>query len=221
MRVAMTDVRDDLVRRLYRGDDPFVGFPAELYPLDKQGWQSEHRYLVQAVDEVLPRIVVEVGVWKGASVITLARRMKERRLDGVVIAIDTWLGSVENWLDDRWFPSLLLQHGRPQFHNTFMANIISEGLQDYVLPLPLDSLNAVQIVRHLKLSIDVMHLDAGHDYALVSADLREWWPLVRPGGILIGDDYSKRWPDVMKAFDELFPALEQHGGKCRVRKPLA
>jgi predicted O-methyltransferase YrrM len=37
--------------------------------------------------------IVEIGVWKGSSVITLASKMKELNLDGVVIAVDTWLGA--------------------------------------------------------------------------------------------------------------------------------
>jgi hypothetical protein len=59
------------------------------------------------------------------------------------------------------------------------------------------------------------------------ADLQAWWPLVRPGGILIGDDYNTNgvWPEVREAFDEFFGHLrlmpfDVLPPKCRVRKPL-
>ena len=38
-------------------------------------------------------------------------------------------------------------------------------------------------------SLDFVYLDARHDYASVSEDLRTWFPMLRPGGILAGHDY--------------------------------
>lgn len=38
-------------------------------------------------------------------------------------------------------------------------------------------------------SLDFVYVDAGHDKKSVSEDLRAWWPKVREGGLLIGDDY--------------------------------
>ena len=38
-------------------------------------------------------------------------------------------------------------------------------------------------------SLDFVYLDARHDAASVTDDLRSWWPLVRPGGLIAGHDY--------------------------------
>jgi hypothetical protein len=81
------------------------------------------------------------------------------------------------------------------------------------------------VLRHHNVIADVIHIDAGHDYRSVKTDLQIWWPLLRPGGILIGDDYitddHNPWPGVRQAFDEAFgSALEHDGGKCRVRKAV-
>jgi hypothetical protein len=72
----MTKVRDTLVSRMWRGHDPFLNFPARLYRQDHQGWGSSHPYLTEAIEELRPAVVVEVGVWKGGSVISLASKMK-------------------------------------------------------------------------------------------------------------------------------------------------
>lgn len=39
-------------------------------------------------------------------------------------------------------------------------------------------------------SLDFVYIDADHRAAAVSADLRAWWPKLRQGGVLFGDDYG-------------------------------
>ena len=51
-------------------------------------------------------------------------------------------------------------------------------------------------------SLDLLFVDAGHDYASVRADLAAWVPKLRPGGWLVCDDYEEKWPGVVRAVDE-------------------
>ena len=39
-------------------------------------------------------------------------------------------------------------------------------------------------------SIDWLFIDALHTYSAVRRELRLWWPKLRPGGLLTGDDYG-------------------------------
>jgi predicted O-methyltransferase YrrM len=221
----MTAARNEIVNKIWRGQDPFHGFPAEKYNVDMQGWRSSHIYLTDAIDETKARVVIEVGVWKGGSAATLAQRLKARGEDGVLIAIDTWLGSSEHWLRDQWFKHLGAEFGRPTMQRQFMTNMVKSGLHDIVIPLPLDSLNAAMVIAGNNIMTDVIHIDGAHDYASVLADLEAWWPVLKPGGILIGDDYDPHWPGVVRAFDDFFkplgidPSSEVENVKCRIRKP--
>lgn len=86
--MANGSVRRDLLDRLWYGRDPYLGFTSSMAP-DLQGWNSDHTYLTEAIDRHHPGVVVEVGVWKGASVLTMARRMRDTGCDGVVLAVDT------------------------------------------------------------------------------------------------------------------------------------
>jgi Methyltransferase domain len=220
----MGKLRNHVMRQLWKGLDPFLGFPLDLYVPDLQGWGDGHPWLTQTIDENHPRIVAEMGVWKGASVVRMASRMKALGIEGVVIAVDTWLGSWDHWVQEH-FEKLGFLNGRSTLQNIFMTNVITQGLEDYVVPLPLDSLNAVQVLRHHGIQLDLLHLDGAHDYNSVRCDLGAWWPLISPGGILIGDDYYRNgaWPGVRRAFDEFFsapdsPMLEFGDSKCRLRK---
>ena len=78
-----------------------------------------------------PAIVVEVGVWKGASVVTMAKEMQRLKLDAVVIAIDTWLGSSEHYLWEKFIPDLDFEFGYPRLYHKFAANICKEGVAGY------------------------------------------------------------------------------------------
>lgn len=41
-------------------------------------------------------------------------------------------------------------------------------------------------------SLDFLYLDAAHDYDSVLADIKAWYPKVRPGGIIAGHDWVKK-----------------------------
>ena len=60
----------------------------------------------------------------------------------------------------------------------------------------------------------------------MSNDIQHWWPMLKPGGRLIGDDYraGNDWPGVKRAFDDYFRPLgllplQNTDDKCIVAKP--
>lgn len=40
-------------------------------------------------------------------------------------------------------------------------------------------------------SLDWAYIDGDHTYKGVATDLRAWWPKLRSGGLLMGDDYGR------------------------------
>lgn len=53
-------------------------------------------------------------------------------------------------------------------------------------------------------TLDLVYLDAAHDFTSVDSDIQNWWGKLRIGGVLCGDDYVSGWPGVMKAVDQNF-----------------
>jgi hypothetical protein len=46
---------------------------------------------------------------------------------------------------------------------------------------------------------DLVYVDANHSYESCLADLRLWYPKVKPGGVLAGHDFTGTWTGVEKA----------------------
>ena len=223
----MTESFRHVNQSLFKGQDPYAGFVPARYRPDLQGWNSQHVFLSQTIKEVRPSVVIEVGVWKGGSTIHMAQALRDNGIDGVVVSVDTFLGSWEHYEQEEYFPSLMHQNGYPTLFYTFMTNVVEAGVQEYVHPLPLDSSNAFFVLNRKGIQADVVHIDAGHDYEAVQNDLRMWWQVLKPGGILIADDYDSEgvvWPPVRDAVDDFLrttphEAFEPVPYKARFRKP--
>jgi hypothetical protein len=93
-----------------------------------------------------------------------------------------------------------------------------------ILPLPVTSSCGAEILDHYEVLADLIYIDAGHSLDDVALDLKHYWPLVRPGGFMFGDDYTENWPGVHQAVIQFCAAnglrLLTNREKWCVMKPL-
>ena len=121
--------------------------------------------------------VIEVGVWKGVSSSYIAGWLK-RQGKGVLLSIDTWLGAPEFWgtkpmSGEDQERNLEINFGFPHVFYTFLSNIVHQGLEEAVIPLPLPSKLATIVVYSAGLygAVDLIHVDAAHECVGVEAPL--------------------------------------------------
>jgi hypothetical protein len=184
------------------GANIYAGF-VPTFALDLQGWNSISPAFEEIVGETRPAVAVDVGVWKGGSTLFLAGLMRKHEIDGVVIGVDTFLGSPEHTMPGTDFFDLIpRQFGRAMLYEQFLSNVVRSRMQDRVVPLAQTSIGAAIILGLTGIRAGLVHLDAAHDYGAVLADARAFWAVLEPGGYLIGDDYHASWPGVVKAADE-------------------
>ncbi|WHU04029.1 CmcI family methyltransferase [Sphingomonas sp. NIBR02145] len=198
--VRLTNVGEmDPVTALFHQVSPYEGFDPSAWPADVQGWGSEDPVFLEVMSKVKPKLIVEVGSWKGASAIHMARMAKALRLDCRIICVDTWLGSPEHALGQRpeWRESLQFRHGFPQLYFTFLANVVRAGVADRIVPLANSSDNAALILAARNVAPDLIYIDGAHEEDPVYRDLHNYWRLLAPGGALIGDDFG--WEGVRRA----------------------
>ena len=194
----MPQVQANLMKALY-GYDIWQNFQPTLTTLVPEGWNGDHPSL-RRLALLGSRIAIDVGVWKGQSTICLALSMKRAGIDGCVIAVDTFLGSLEHWSAGREL--FVRQHGMPNLFQTFLSNVWKAEVSDYVIPVPQTSVTAVKIFQRLTLRASVIHIDAAHEYEEVIRDAKEYWEILESGGYLVGDDYHETWPGVVQAAGE-------------------
>ena len=82
-----------------------------------------------------------------------------------------------------------VQNGLPTIYQTFIANVTAKGLQEFVVPLPVDSYSAYEILKRKGIKPDLVHIDGGHEYQSVMQDLNNWSQLLSPEGAIIMDEY--------------------------------
>ena len=159
------------------------------HPAAVPGWFHHGPTILALVEQHRPKVCVELGTWLGASAIPVARSIA--RWDGTLTCVDTWAGDLSGAPDIPPAPWMLVACAR---------NILEAGVGAHVRLIPARTLEAAAAWAP---PIDYLYIDAAHDYDSVRADLRAWGPKMRPGGLILGDDYGNRaFPGVKQAWDE-------------------
>jgi predicted O-methyltransferase YrrM len=174
-------------------EDPYLGFGVDDKAPDLQGWGSRDPVFAHLISTVRPKVIIEVGSWKGASAVNMATLVKHLGLDTNLICVDTWLGSPEHFLKrdhPAYWDSLNVKNGYPRLYEQFLANVIHEGHSDIIVPLPQTSENAAQILTRLKIRADLIYIDAAHEFQSVLTDLTLYGDLLQPDGVIFGDDFQ-------------------------------
>lgn len=218
----MTAAKDAAVLALHDGLDPFAGFDPTGWVDPTDQWDSHHAYFDQAVRDLRPGVIVEVGSFLGASSRHFAGLLEAAGADGVVICVDTWLAERVLWGNAEWRPHLRLTNGRAETYKVWMANALAAGLEGYLCPLPMDSRGGARYLADRGVVADLIYIDASHEAGDVYQDLALYWPLLRPGCWLLADDYAPMFPGVLADVDRFAAerglAVDVSGIKARMRK---
>lgn len=138
-------------------------------------------------DYIKPSIVIELGTYLGYSTIYMADLCKKYNDDFRIFSVDTWLG---NWHYD----TMNWVHGYPTMYHNFVANLHYTNLEKKVYPVPLPTSIAINNIKesldNLNLKADLVYIDAGHDFFSVYTDCHNYYPLIREGGVMFGDDFQ-------------------------------
>lgn len=184
------------------------------YGLDLSGWGAgdDHRIFDSLVRLVglhdRPGLAIEVGSWKGRSASRIASLI---RWNSRLVCVDTWLGATEMVGAPAGSKrDLMPRLGYPQIYYQFMANMSFMSVDDRVIPFPQSSTNAARYMLKSGVKADLIYIDASHEFEDVYADLQGYARLLKPGGVMFGDDYCEHWRGVMQAVDQFVKEENDH-----------
>jgi predicted O-methyltransferase YrrM len=162
------------------------------------GWFNFDDVYREFVDRMESGTIVEVGSWLGRSVVYLAEYVLEQQKDIRIYSVDTWQGSNE-------------EAHRKYLEEIGGADALYEQFLKNISPLPIDSIIPIRraSVEAAKLfaddSLDVVYIDASHNYIDVANDIDAWISKVKSGGIIAGHDYSPNiWNGVVCTVNATF-----------------
>ncbi len=160
-----------------------------LLPADTHGWYENAAQMEEIIKRYSVKTVVEVGSWLGKSTMHIASNLPN---NGKLYAVDHWQGNIEQQPGQPFW-----HHALPYAYEQFLSNMIHAGLAYKVVPLRMDSQEAVREIQARNVHVDLVYLDANHDTESVYRFLNAWYPFVKGHGVLCGDDWT--WPSVVVA----------------------
>jgi hypothetical protein len=174
-------------------------------------WVDHLPFGYDIVAAIRPKMLVELGTHKGLSYFAFCQAMKENEIDGVCYAVDTFEGDAHtDKYDESVFNSVNNHNRQNYFGFSYLMRMLFEDA-----------------LKHFDNdSIDLLHIDGFHTYEAVSGDFANWYPKVKPGGIILFHDVMARLQDfgAWKFWDEISTQHEtftfKHGfGLGVLRKP--
>jgi predicted O-methyltransferase YrrM len=142
-------------------------------------------------------VVVEIGSWKGKSSVMLAAgliRKKQPRL----FCVDSFQGDEDPAYQQKYY-SELMQRDPRDLEEVFKLNIRSCGLQHIAAPVRGYSF---ECCRGWSESIDLLFIDANHEYPAVRRDFEDWSPFVKDGGVVAFHDVSEQFEGPRRVVSE-------------------
>jgi Methyltransferase domain len=133
--------------------------------------------------------VIELGSWLGLSTRWIAERLSP---GAKVIAVDHWLGSAEHWAQDSYRPMLA------SLYDTFVASCWQH--RERIVPVRMSSADGLRAVRLYDVEVQVVYIDASHEYEDVRRDFSLSLDLF-PEASVIGDDWD--WTGVKQAVESV------------------
>ena len=156
------------------------------------GWCSEEKglALLDLVLEVKPKVVVEIGVFGGASFLPMACGVKHLK-SGIIYAIDSWnniecvkhLDPIEDKEHIDWWRTVRLL----DVYASFLDKLLLFDYENYAIILRKSSEEAVSDIG----AIDILHIDGHRSEEITALDVKLYLPKVVSGGyICLGDTLS-------------------------------
>ena len=147
--------------------------------------------LIKELGDTSNMRMVEIGSFIGESTVIFADHFKE------VIAIDPFLSGYHEQDPTSRF----------DFNEVYQEYLSNISNHKNIKTITLTSDDAIDILKDEL--FDFIYIDGLHTYEGVLTDIKNYLPLVKPGGVIGGHDLGPTWTGIEKAVKEVFGAPDK------------
>lgn len=167
-----------------------------------EGWMKPEELTWLAEQASRRHNILEVGSWMGRSSHAIASNTP-----GKLLCVDTWKGT----MSEKSHREQLAGKSDGWLQAQFIRNV--EKLPN-ISWLRMPSMEAATLLHSRnEEKFDMIFIDGDHDYHAVRNDILAWWPMLAPGGLFCGHDFSSAFTNtVVKAVKEMFPGRHKPVG---------
>ena len=122
---------------------------------------------------------IEIGVWKGKNALSILQNLNIKRLY-LIDPYKPFIAKKNNYKDPT--ESKIEAHDK---------------LKEYKNKIIFIEKTSDEAVHLIKEQVDFVYIDGLHKYKYVSADIKNYYPLVKKGGVLGGHDFCLVWRGLM------------------------
>jgi len=135
----------------------------------------------EKLHDMLPahRKFLEIGSYEGRSMIWIAENMSDKQNSCEIYCIDTWGGGEEHGKHD-------MQAVEARFDHNRLAVMDSNANVDV---FKRKGLSVTHLAALAGAQFDFIYIDGSHIARDVLTDACMAWPLLKPGGVMVFDDY--------------------------------
>lgn len=170
--------------------------------VDGQAWVEHIPFAMALVQMVQPRVLVELGVFTGDSLLAFCQAVEQLKLGTTCYGVDTWEGDPHGGVFGHEVLSALRRKHDPAYSgfSTLLQSTFDAAVKHFA-----DG------------SIDLLHIDGYHTYEAVRHDFETWQSKLSPRAVVLFHDINVRQRDfgVWRFWDEIAPKYPsmafQHG----------
>ena len=168
-------------------------------------WVGHLPFAAWVIQEISPKIFVEIGTHSGNSYFSFCQSVKEANLATKCYAVDTWQGDVHAG-----------NYGDEVFHQVNAHNQAHYANFSRLLRMTFD--DAASYFSDG--SIELLHIDGLHTYEAVKHDFETWLPKLAPGAVVLFHDTNVRergfgvwklWEELQTRYPNNIEFLHAHG----------
>jgi len=181
-----------------------ASFSPKLFE-SSSGWVGHSPFAAWVIQEVCPRIFVELGTHCGHSYFSFCQSVAAAGLTTQCYAVDTWEGDAH----------------AGQYGDTIFAEVNAHNASNYAAFSRLLRMTFDEAGAHFPDgSIDLLHIDGLHTYEAVRHDFEAWLPKLAPGAIVLFHDTNvhdrnfgvwKLWEELQARYSSNLEFTHSHG----------